>query len=331
MTASFASSAQPAWSSSSDKSYCVSCGMKPAMTDATDPTRSTSRALSRATFAMLSGGAAAAGSLGAAFADRTDFGRPHAPIVAEDDPEITVGRPAIPAASRTLASYYAAPKNARPAAGVVVVQAIWGIDAQLRDTVRRFAKEGYATIAPDLYTGLVAPNGDGATDFTPFRDVAAKLVDATVDADLGAAYDFLRANSPTHDMRIGVVGFCMGGGIALRQAVDDKRFAAVSVFYGKVRYGTTGNAGAITPIALAYADEIAVPVVGSWGERDTSIVADDVRALDVLLAKRKYAHDVKVYPEAGHAFFDDTRESYVASAASDAWTRTLVWFGQRLK
>jgi carboxymethylenebutenolidase len=300
------------------------------MSDFTDPMRASSRDLTRRAFTVIStSGAAFASSIAAALAAGTGFGQPHPPIVAEDDPAITVERPVIASGDRQLGAYYAAPRNAARAPGVVVVQAIWGTDAQLRDTVRRFAKEGYVAIAPDLYAGLGAPSGDGATDFAPFRDVAAKLVDATVDADLAATAGFLRAARP--DMRVGVVGFCMGGSIALRQAVDDPTFAAASVFYGKVRYGTTGNAGPITPIALAYAERLTVPLVGSWGERDTSIVADDVRALDAALVKQKRAHDIKVYAEAGHAFFDDTRPTYVASAAADAWTRTLVWFGQHLK
>jgi carboxymethylenebutenolidase len=279
------------------------------MSDFTDPMRASSRDLTRRAFTVIStSGAAFASSIAAALAAGTGFGQPHPPIVAEDDPAITVERPVIASGDRQLGAYYAAPRNAARAPGVVVVQAIWGTDAQLRDTVRRFAKEGYVA---------------------PFRDVAAKLVDATVDADLAATAGFLRAARP--DMRVGVVGFCMGGSIALRQAVDDPTFAAASVFYGKVRYGTTGNAGPITPIALAYAERLTVPLVGSWGERDTSIVADDVRALDAALVKQKRAHDIKVYAEAGHAFFDDTRPTYVASAAADAWTRTLVWFGQHLK
>ena len=300
------------------------------MDDLTDPTRASSRDFSRRAFTVLSTSAAAwGGSIAAALAAGTDFGRPHAPIVAEDDPAIAVDRPALSYGDRRLGAYSAAPRDASRAPGVVVVQAIWGTDSQLRDTVRRFAKEGYAAIAPDLYAGLGAPNGDGATDFAPFRDVAAKLVDATVDADLAAAAAYLRAQRPA--MRVGVVGFCMGGGISLRQAVDDPKFDAAAVFYGKVRYGTTDNAGPITPIALAYTDRLTVPLVGSWGERDTSIVADDVRALAAELAKRKRPHDIKVYAEAGHAFFDDTRPSYVPSAAADAWTRTLVWFGQHLQ
>ena len=124
----------------------------------------------------------------------------------------------------------------------------------------------------------------------------------------------------------------MGGGIALRQTVDNATtFAAASVFYGKVRYGTTDNKGTITPIALDYASSIGTPIAGSWGERDTSILPADVRALDAKLTGLAKPHEFRIYEGAGHAFFDDTRESYVPSAAADAWARTLAWFGEYLK
>jgi carboxymethylenebutenolidase len=305
------------------------------MPDTTDPTRATSLSLGRKTFVGLSATAAAlGGAIATALAQATDFGKPHPPIVAEDDPAITTAHPTITYGTRTIDAYYAAPKNARPnAPAVVVVQAIWGVDAQLRDVVRRFAKEGYIAIAPDLYTGLGAPSGDGATDFAPFRDVAAKLSDDVVDADLAAAADFVRFGAPSgRREKIGVVGFCMGGAITLRQTVDNAAtFAAASVFYGKVRYGTTDNKGTITPIALDYASSIGTPMAGSWGERDTSILAADVRALDAKLTVLAKPHEFRVYEGAGHAFFDDTRESYVPSAAADAWARTLAWFGEYLK
>jgi carboxymethylenebutenolidase len=305
------------------------------MPDLTDPTRATSLSLGRKTFVGLSATAATFGSaIAAALAQGTDFGKPHPPIVPEDDPTIGTARPSITYGTRTIDAYYAAPKNARPSApAVVVVQAIWGLDAQLRDVVRRFAKEGFIAIAPDLYTGLGAPSGDGATDFAPFRDVAAKLSDDVVDADLAATADFVRAGAPNgRREKIGVVGFCMGGGITLRQAVDNAAtFAAASVFYGKVRYGTTDNKGTITPIALDYASSIGTPIAGSWGERDTSILPADVRALDAKLTGLAKPHEFRIYEGAGHAFFDDTRESYAPSAAADAWARTLAWFGEYLK
>jgi len=303
------------------------------MSDLIDPERATTSAFGRRTFvAMTAGAAALAAHSGAADAQTADFGKPHPPIVPEDDGTLVVSRPRLTYGDRTIDAYLAVPRNATaPTPGIVVVQAIWGVDAQLRDVVRRFAKQGYATIAPDLYTGLAAPNGDGATDFAPYRDIAAKLVDATVDADIAAAADYLRSAPFGKGARIGVTGFCMGGGITLRQAVDNKTLAAAVIFYGKVRYGTDGNAGPITPIALAYADELTVPLGGSWGGRDTSILAADVRALDAKLTDLRRPHNIKIYPDAGHAFFDDTRSSYVPAAATDAWTRTLIWFGQHLK
>jgi carboxymethylenebutenolidase len=303
------------------------------MSESIDPTRATSAAFNRRVFVGLSAATAAGGAtIAAALAAGTDLGKPHPPLVAEDDPAISTGTPAISYGTRTLASYVAAPKNAGPATpAIVVVQAIWGVDAQLRDTVRRLAKEGYVAVAPDLYTGLQAPSGDNSTDFAPFREVASKLADAVVDADLAAAAAFIRSGAGNAKRKVGVTGFCMGGAIALRQAVDNATvFDAAAVFYGKVRYGTTENDGAITPIALAYADDIGVPLAGSWGGRDTSILADDVRALDARLASSKKPHDFKIYDDAGHAFFDDTRNSYVPSAASDAWSRTLAWFKQHL-
>jgi len=303
------------------------------MPDLTDPTQATSLSLNRRVFVGLSATAAAGGgTIAAALAQGSDFGKPHPPIVSEQDPAISVARPQVRYGTRTLDSYYASPRGAgRTTPGVVVVQAIWGIDSQLRDTVRRFAKEGYIAIAPDLYTGLGAPSGDGATDFAPYRAVADKLADDVVDADLAAAANFILQGAGGAPQKIGVVGFCMGGAITLRQTVDNaKLFSAASVFYGKVRYGTTGNNGVITPIALDYAADIGVPTAGSWGSRDTSILADDVRALDARLIQLKKPHDFFIYEDAGHAFFDDTRDSYVAPAASDAWTRTLAWFKRYL-
>ncbi len=305
------------------------------MTDVTDPTRATSLSLNRRSFARVSAAATALGSsLTAALAQGDRLGRPHPPIVAENDPAIATGRPQVRYGERTLDAYYAAPHDAGAATpGIVVVQAIWGVDAQLRDVVRRLAKEGYIALAPDLYAGLNAPSGDNASDFAPFRAVAQKLRDDVVDADLAAAAKFIRSGAGGTPQKIGIVGFCMGGAIALRQTVDNSEtFNAASVFYGKVRYGTTGDtSGAITPIALDYADEIGMPLLGSYGARDTSIPAADVRALDAKLSSLGKPHDIRIYDGAGHAFFDDTRDSYVPDAATDAWVRTLAWLKQYLK
>ncbi|MDP9018325.1 MAG: dienelactone hydrolase family protein [Candidatus Eremiobacteraeota bacterium] len=297
-----------------------------------DPLNATASDFSRRAFVGLSAGAALYAGAGAqAIAQTKPLGAPHEPLVAENDPAITADWITLDRPDKKIRAYAAAPINAGPnTPGIVVVMHIWGVDTSIRDCVRRLAKEGYAVVAPDLFDRFSAPSGDGATDYKPFAEISAKLVDAQVDGDLQAGAQWLKTHHP-HG-KIGVTGICMGGGITLRQAVDSPIFSAAAVWYGKVRYATGGppgnNEGPITRMALAYADEIRIPIAGNFGERDTGIRGDDVRALAKQLT---VPHNIKVYAEAGHAFFDDQRESYVPSAAADAWTRTLAFFAKYLK
>jgi carboxymethylenebutenolidase len=300
------------------------------MSDLVDPTALPSPGLSRSTFVGLSSGViAAASAIPRAMADGTALGAPHPPLVAEDDPALTVTRPSLDRPGGAIDAYAASPSAATAQVpGVVVVQHIWGVDAQIRDVVRRFAKAGFVAIAPNLYARQHAPSGDGSSDYKQFSPFSQALVDDQVDGDLRAAAAWIRsrAGGDSSSTPVGVIGFCMGGSITLRNAVDSPQFNAASVFYGKIRQSTSTE-GAATEMSLAYADEIKMPLCGSWGGRDTSIPSADVAALRVRLT---VPNDLKVYDEAGHAFFDDTRPSYVATAAADAWSRTLRWFGKYL-
>ncbi len=234
--------------------------------------------------------------------------------VPQDDPAIEVTSVDLRRPDGVLPAYAARPRAARAnTPGVVVVMHVWGVDEPIRDVVRRFAKAGFAAIAPDLYARFGAPSGDGETDYTMLRPFAEKLSDAQVDGDLRAAALWLKTAHPQG--RVGVTGFCMGGAIALRQALDnDDVFAAAAVWYGKV----SGVDAAC----------IRMPIAGSYGEKDTSIPADTVRAFRKVL---RAPNDVAIYPTSGHAFFDHTRPSYVAPAAEDAWRRTTAFFTKYLK
>jgi len=211
-----------------------------------------------------------------------------------------------------IAAYAASPKNANArAAGIVMVQHIWGVDATIRDDVRRYARQGYVTIAPELFGRNNPPSGDGVTDINVFRPLAQKLDNDQVNGDLQAAADWIRKRGP---IKVGITGFCMGGSIALRQTWQNpKAYDAASIFYGAVKDQRV--------------DLVAIPVAGNYGARDTGIPADDVRA---FFAALKQPHDLRIYDEAGHAFFDDTRASFVASAAADSWARTLAFFHKYL-
>jgi carboxymethylenebutenolidase len=297
-------------------------------TELTDPLNSTKPDVSRRGFVALGAGAAFAIANGAAAAAQTTgFGKPHPPIVAEDDPAIVVSRPRLtPSAGGPIGSYAATPRTVtRTTPGVVIAQQIWGVDTQIRDVVRRLAKAGFIAIAPQLFDRVDAPNGDGATDIAAFTAAAQKMsAQGFVTTDLLAGHDWIHTQA--QDAKIGILGFCMGGGLAIQEVIDSKAFAAASVFYGNVRPGTPSKAPT-TASTFDFTSRITTPLLGSYGARDTSIKAEDVTA---MFARLTAPHAVKIYDEAGHAFFDDQRPRYVPSAAADAWTRTLAWFHRYL-
>ena len=181
-------------------------------------------------------------------------------------------------------------------------------------------------IAPQLFDRLNAPSGDGKADYQPFVPLATQMTaQGFVTSDALAAHDWIRAQAA--DAPIGITGFCMGGSIVLQQIIDSKAYAAASMFYGDVRPGTKRD-DPTTPATFDFTSRITTPLLGSFGARDTSIKPEDVTA---MFARLTAPHSVKIYDEAGHAFFDDTRDSYVPSAAADAWARTLAWFRQYLR
>lgn len=270
--------------------------------------------MNRREFAGIAAGVAAGATVNSrALAQAQALGKPHPPLVPEDDPSITVEQMQLRRPDGLVNAYAAYPKNVRPnTPGIVITMHIWGVDAQIRDTVRRYAKAGFSCVAPDLYSRMNASSGDGVTDIGDFRSYAAQLQRKQYDGDLRAAALQLRSKSAQG--KVAVTGFCMGGHLALIQALDNGDvFDAVAPFYGAVKD--------IDPA------DIHMPVCGSYGEKDKSIPADDVREWRSAL---RVTNDVRIYPTAGHAFFDDTRSSYVASAADDAWKRTIKFFKDTL-
>ncbi len=281
------------------------------MADEIDPTASTGPALSRGIFVGISAAAAAGAATGIARAQ--SFGMTHSPIVPEDDPHIVVDRPTIRRPDISMPAYAAWPKRVTPMTpAIVVTQHIWGVDTSIRDVVRRYARLGYVAVAPDLYARQHAPSGDGVSDIEVFRPFAKGLDQRQCEGDLRATA--LWATTLRPQAKVGITGFCMGGTIVLRQTITNADiFAAAAPFYGAVEE--------IAP------DKVHVPICGSYGGRDKSIPSDDVLAWGRALT---VAHDIKIYPEAGHAFFDDQRGAYVASAAEDAWVRTVGFFRQHV-
>jgi carboxymethylenebutenolidase len=256
-----------------------------------DPTRAVSERLNRRAFVGISAAGLAA------------------PTVVFDDPAISVEHLKLSLPDASVPAFAAWPKSAGAATpSVVVIMHVWGVDTSIRDVVRRFAKAGFAAVAPDLYARFGAPSGDGITDSAIFRPYAQKLDSDQYVGDIEAAVHWLQ--SKFAGTKVGITGFCMGGHIVLVTVVDTGTlFAAACPFYGYVE--------GVDP------KTIHIPICGNYGARDESIPAANVRAFASALT---VPNDIRVYDEAGHAFFDDTRPRYVASAAADAWRRTIAFF-----
>jgi len=284
-----------------------------------------SNTVDRATF-VGTGVASMALGTAAPAAAQADFGKPHPPILAENDPAITIVRPML---SSGVPGYAAMPKNVTPTTpGIVQTMAVWGIDAQLRDVVRRYAKLGYICIAPDLYARNPAPNADtaGSDEYPKFAPSATDMQKGgkALD-DLRAGRDWIRTVAAKS--KVGVTGFCMGGGIAIMSLIGTHDYDAAAIFYGSVRPGENSR----TPPeahSFDWTQQVTTPILGSYGAEDTGILPAQVTD---AYERFKQPHDLKIYAGAPHAFFDDTRDSYRPAQAADAWVRVQGWFGKYLK
>ncbi|HEY5349961.1 MAG TPA: dienelactone hydrolase family protein [Candidatus Lustribacter sp.] len=221
---------------------------------------------------------------------------------------VVAARIEIDCSGASLPAYYAAPTAAGAATpSIVMAMHLSGVDADQRQTARRFASEGFAAIVPDLYARFGAPDGDGERDYRAFLPFAKRLSFETVEPDIRAAAQWLRTAFPT--TRTSIAGFCMGGVMALRRAHGCRdTFAAAAIWYGRV--------SDIDPTAID------IPLVASFGSADAGIPVATVQSFTAGLRVR---NDVKVYADAGHAFCDPRGATYDRAAAENSWQRTITF------
>ena len=201
----------------------------------------------------------------------------------------------------------------QPGPGIVVIQEWWGLVDHIRDLADRFAAEGFVALAPDLYHGTV----------TKSPDQAGKMLMAL---NIGeAAKDIRGAAQHLHDMeevqpnKVGVLGFCMGGQLALYAAAEfPEQIAAGVDFYG------------IHPNAKIDPPKLEVPLLAHFGKRDKSVPEESARGLVESISSQGKSIEAHFY-DADHAFFNDTRpEVYNRQAAELAWSRTLEFLRKHL-
>lgn len=226
------------------------------------------------------------------------------------------GPATIPATSpdRVLNGYLAAPAGAlAQLPGVIVVHENRGLNGYIEDVARRLALAGFFAIAPDFLT----PSGGTPTDEDAARGAIAALDPARTIADAVATIDWLRHN-PRTTGKIGILGFCWGGGLVNRiAAAAGTRLAAAVTFYGP-------------PPKPEMAGRVKVPIMLHYAGLDTRIDAD---AGPWVKALKAAGVDVRafVYPNVDHAFHNDTAAArYDARAATLAWDRTIAFLRETL-
>ena len=197
--------------------------------------------------------------------------------------------------------------------GVVVIQEWWGLVPHVESVADRLAAEGFVALAPDLYHGQKATGPDQAGKLMMALDIER------TEKDLAGAIDFLQQQPGVRGKGVGTVGFCMGGALSLFAASKNREVAACVVFYG-------GHPKVQPDLAALEA-----PVLGLWAGKDGFVTPQVVAQLDSQLNQLGKRHEFHTYPNADHAFFNDTRpEVYDAQAAKDAWDKTLAFLRREL-
>jgi carboxymethylenebutenolidase len=213
---------------------------------------------------------------------------------------------------RPLDAYFVRPAVPARTAGVLVIHELYGLNDHIRSVADRLGVQGYSALAVDLFSG-------GNRTICLLRVMAGFMLrplDNSGLRDLQESIAWLKQRPQIDSSRIGVIGFCMGGGYALALACVDGDIKAAAPFYG------------MNPRPLSAVAE-ACPIVGSYPEKDFTRQAAE--KLERALTDYGVAHEIKIYANTKHSFFNDQGKAYDPAAARDSWERTLRFFEEHLQ
>jgi carboxymethylenebutenolidase len=233
--------------------------------------------------------------------------------VPEGDPAVVSSQVTFTSQGDEIMAYLAQPAADGVYPAVLVCHENRGLNPHIQDVARRFAKEGYVALAIDLLSR------EGGTTVQDRDQVPALLSGAPSErhvADFAAGLAYLQNLDYVDGERIGMTGYCFGGGVTWRSAVALPELKAAVPFYGPAP-------------DLERVPNIQAAVFGVYAELDERINAGK-DALDQALIDAGITHQMKVYPGVNHAFHNDTGQRYVEEQATQAWLDTLAWFEQYL-
>src|SRR5947207_15546998 len=216
-----------------------------------------------------------------------------------------------PSNGGTTSGYLSTPQSGK-GPGVLLIQEWWGLVSHIKNVCDRLAAEGFSALAPDMYHGETANEPDGAGKLFMALNIGQ------AEKDLRGAATFLAGQSSS--AKIGAVGFCMGGQLALFAATLNPSVGATVNFYG------------IHPNVKPDYSKLSGPVLGLYAEKDGFVTPEVAKGVDTAIKAAGKKSEIHVYPGVDHAFFnDENKGAYDKTAAADAWRRTLSFFRTNLK
>lgn len=211
-----------------------------------------------------------------------------------------------------LEGFFARPEGDGPFPGLVVIHEIFGLTEDTKRWAQRFAGEGYAALAVDLFAG----RNRTVCMFSMISGIMFNSLNHRGVRDLRAALNFLEAQPVVNRERVGAVGYCMGGSLAIAWACTDNRLKAIAPYYAQ------------NPRPQEALKRLC-PVVGSYPGQD--FTAKSGQQLDLALDQHGVAHDIKIYPGAKHAFCNADGGNYNQAVAEDSWERVLAFFSEHIQ
>lgn len=215
----------------------------------------------------------------------------------------------------TIRGFLSRPTSGAPHPAVIIIHEYWGLNDHMRELAERFAREGYAALVPDLYSRMGSPVPKNAQEA---GKLMGQLSSQLALRDLNATTKHVKAQPFVDPQRLAAVGFCMGGTFSLMMAANNSDLKASVTFYGQIPPSDTFKYF-VSPILFIY------------GAQDDWVPKADVERLRQGLQDLGKPGEVRSYPNAGHAFFNDTRpEVYRPVEARDVWQRVLAFLKTHL-
>jgi carboxymethylenebutenolidase len=233
-------------------------------------------------------------------------------VVSKDDSRLYVKNIIYSGESGDILAYFVKPKGDEKLPGVVVISEIWGLNPHTKDVARRVALEGFLVVAPDA----LSPLGGTPEDIDRARSLTRELDGEENTKNFVAAAEYLKTH-PQSTGKVGVTGFCWGGGVSNQVAVNFPDLKAAVPFYG--RQPESEDVPKIKASLLLH-----------YAGLDERINAG-IPAYESALKEASVDYKIHLYEGAQHGFFNDTRDRYHEEAAKLAWERTINFFKQKLK